>query len=405
MSYSVTTLKSELEGILHGTTLNKIQNISGVINRAARQVLEDVDPQETQRQVPLASQLFTNVFNYPCPSDLKGQKIIDIKPQVQRTLRDRLNQNYSQDFDVFKEYTLQPMFNVDFNSSLKTLNIDVPNIIAGTVVNQAESITANGTWFTGGTASNLSVDNINFVAGGGSLQFDLAAGANPSTGFLENFNMTSLDLSTQLDQSTWFIWTYLPIASDFISVKLRWGSSTGAYYHRTVTVTQQNTAFQNGWNLLSFAWDGATVVGVPDPSAINYVRVDWNYDGVAQTAVRLNNIVSSMGTIFNCRYYSKFMFRNSSTGAFQETTTDDSNLINLDTDSFNLMLFKVADFCAQQLYAKDSSFDIAYFGNQYLAALTKYQSMYKSEITKPKSQYYRQPAPSWSRFFGRGFFY
>ncbi len=52
-TYNVQDLKNDLTGILHGTTTNQIQNLDGVINRAARQLLLDVDPQETKRIVEL----------------------------------------------------------------------------------------------------------------------------------------------------------------------------------------------------------------------------------------------------------------------------------------------------------------------------------------------------------------
>jgi hypothetical protein len=67
---------------LHGTTLSQVENISGVFNRAARQLLLDIDPQETKRIEQLASPIFYQVYDYAPPADLKGQKIIDIFPQV-----------------------------------------------------------------------------------------------------------------------------------------------------------------------------------------------------------------------------------------------------------------------------------------------------------------------------------
>jgi hypothetical protein len=82
MSYSVGTLLSDISGVVHGTTTNKIPNVYGVINRAARAVLLDVDPKETQRIVQLAGQLFNDVYDYPCPTDLKGDRIVDLRPQA-----------------------------------------------------------------------------------------------------------------------------------------------------------------------------------------------------------------------------------------------------------------------------------------------------------------------------------
>jgi len=48
---NITTLLNDIASVVHGTTINKIPNVYGHINRAARAVLLDVDPNETQRIV------------------------------------------------------------------------------------------------------------------------------------------------------------------------------------------------------------------------------------------------------------------------------------------------------------------------------------------------------------------
>lgn len=175
MAYSVQDLKNDLEGILHGTTNNQIQNLDGVINRAARQLLLDVDPQETKRTLEFVSPVFNTVFEYALADDVKGNKIIDIRPQVQRLPRDVWTQAYNQAFDVWKQniYASQDMFTMNFNTGLKSIKINAPNLNPPVVVNQVEAIATNGTWETGNDAENLAVDNVNYVQGAGSLMFDL----------------------------------------------------------------------------------------------------------------------------------------------------------------------------------------------------------------------------------------
>jgi len=77
------------------------------------------------------------------------------------------------------------------------------------------------------------------------------------------------------------------------------------------------------------------VVGSPNITKIAYV-----YIGVTVTSnqigIKVDNIVSNMGVYRTVEYYSNYLFRDASTGAFQETVTDTSNLINLDTESYNL---------------------------------------------------------------------
>ena len=81
---------------------------------------------------------------------------------------------------------------------------------------------------------------------------------------------------------------------------------------------------------------------------------------------RINLVECILGTILEYEYYSKYLFRDAVTGAFQETVTDDSNLINLDTESYNL-LFNLTTFLAvQQQQGLDAMFyDGNFFGQAY----------------------------------------
>lgn len=401
MSYSIQTLKNDLTGVMHGTTLNQVYNINGVINRAARQLLLDVDPQETKRILEFVSPVFNTVFDYAIAPDVKGNKIVDIRPQVQRLPRDIWLQSYNQAFDIAKEniYASADMFTINFNTGIKTIRINAPYLNPPVFIDYIDSISNNGTWATGGTASNLSVNNSNYVGGSGSLQFDITSGA----GWIENSTLQAVNLSEVLNQSYLFTNTYVPNASDLTSVELRWGSSSANYYHATVTQTQAATAFQNGWNLEQFIWANASVVGTPNPASITYARITLNV--TASMAGCLINVLDSiLGSILQYEYYSKYLFRDAITGAFQETVTDDSNLINLDTESYNLLFNQVALLIAQQLQGVDALFyDATFFGNAYAQGLQRYMAMYKSEVQKPQSSYYAMPNTRYNRWLGLRF--
>lgn len=403
MSYSIQTLKNDLQGALHGTQLNQITNLDGVINRAARQLLLDCDPQETKRTMEFISPVFNTVFEYPIAADVKGNRIIDIFPQINRLPKDIWIQAYNQAFDVGKQniYQSQNMFTMDFNSGIKTLRVNAPYLNPPLTINQVDSLTDNGLWYAGGTATNLAVNNTNFVQGAGSLQFDTTAGA----GYIENTTMTPLDMTAHYNQSSLFVWVYIPTAANLTSVNLRWGSSASNYYTSTATQTQGGTAFVNGWNLCEFVWSSSTVVGAPNYKSIGYARVTLNMTGT-NTACKVDAINSILGTVLSYEYYSKYLFRNAATGAFQETVTDDSNLINLDTETYNLLFNKVAYFAVQQQQGIDATFyDGTFFENQYQQGLARYKALYKSEVQPPQSTYYKQPDVSNSRFIGRRFNY
>jgi len=397
-NYSVLNAKSDLTGIVHGTTLNQITNLNGLFNRAARQLLQDLDPAETIRY-SLIGPVFDQVFDYSCPIDLKGTKIIDIAPQVNR-LGNVFLSRYNQDFDIAKTFSLQDLFTITYNGSIKVLKLNFSQAPSPIVVDTMSSITDNGTYSVSGGGANLSVDSQNFVVGGSSLKFDLSLGQ--STGYVQNTTLTTVDLTDTLNEGTQFLWVYLPNASSVTAIELRWGSSTSNYYSLSVTTTQSGTAFQNGWNLLSFNWSSASTTGTPVITDINFVRVTFSYDSTLQTGVHVNGLTSQLGSLLNVEYYSECLFRDSLTLAFQATVTDDSNLINLELDSYNIYLNQLSYLVCQQLQGSDAQgFDAGFFLTSYQEGIKKYKAMYKGQVQKPQSNYYHLPFRGFNRFIGR----
>lgn len=401
MPYNITRLSSDVEAVLHGTTIDQITNLYGLYNRAARQLLLDVDPMETKRIAPIANTVFNQVYSYPVPVDLKGNKIVNLFPQTYQNYQNNYTQTYNKNFNLGLQVSQVPSMTVLFDTGVKTIQINAPFITQGNVdVNDASSINTDGLWSTGGDANNLTVDNINYISTNGALQFNLDG--STGIGNLVNTTNPNVNLQYQENQGTMFLWTYLPTASDFQSVTFQWGSSSSDYWEVTKTVTQQNTAFVNGWNLIAFPWLGASVTGTPDSTNISYLNVVWNYTiGTNQTAVKLDSIMCRMGTILNMEYYSKYLFRNPVTGAFQETVLTDSDLINLDTDTYNLFVWLCALYAVQQQAGSESGFDSVFFQNAYNESLMKYKLMYKSEVQKPTELYYKKPTNRYRNWSSR----
>lgn len=399
-TYNVSAMKQDLAGVLHGTTTNQITGLNNLINRAARTLLLDVDPQETKRTLEFVNPIYNSVYDYPISADVKGNKIIDIKPQGNRQPWQVWSQAYNQAFDVWKRgffANSRNMFTMNFNTGIKAIRINAPCLNIPVAINQAESTNDNGVWSTAGTASNIQTNNTNFIQGIGSVQFDAATGAAS----IVNSTMASVDLSNVMNQSSLFVWVYIPTGSNLASVSLQWGFDASNYYSLTVAQNQQGVAFQNGWNLCQFIWNNSATVGVPDPSAISFLQVilDVTAD---MPACLVNGIDSILGTILSYEYYSKYMFRDAITGAFQETVTDDSNLINLDTESYNLLFNLVAFMSMQQQQGLDALFyDANFFGQQYQTGLAEYKAAYKSETQKPQSTYYAEPYKGYGRYLGR----
>jgi hypothetical protein len=393
---NITTLLNDIASVVHGTTINKIPNVYGHINRAARAVLLDVDPKETQKIVQL-SQVFNNVFDYAIPTDVKGDRIIDLRMQAGRDPSEIFVQDYATTFDSQKSLGFSNAIYTQWNTGVKSIRIEAPTLKSPVVVTDTSSLTG---WTVTSGAQNLSLDTTNNVAGGGALVFDLAAGS--ATGSIEISTLNPIDMTTNVNVDTEFFWVYLPTGSAVTSINLKLGSDyTANYYTYTVTTNQQGNAFVNGWNLIACPWASATLVGSPTLTAYDSVQVTFSYNSTLQTGVKFCNLTSNTGYIFELQYYSKYIFRDSTTNAFQETVvdgTDDNKLINLDTESYNLLFNKTVFFIAQALQGNDAQYDATFWDSEYTNALKRYRAQNPSEAIKKGESYYTTPNKSYNRF-------
>lgn len=401
MPYTVQTLVNDIVSGTHGTTANKIPNLYGIINRAGRSVLLDVDPKETQRIVQLA-QVFNSVYDYACPVDVKGDRVIDIRPQAGRKPWDIYPQGYEQDFDANKGWSFDNMLYTQWNTGVKSLRIDAPSLTAPITVCDTSTITG---WTATAGAQNISLDTTNNVAGGGAIVFDLAAGS--FTGSIQISTLNPVNLSSKANIDTEFYWVYLPSGTAVTALTLRWGSDvTANYYTYTVSVNQQGTAFVNGWNLIAVPWVSATKVGSPVLTAIDSVELIPTYNGTLQTGLKFCNLTSNTGYIFESVYYSKYLFRDASTSAFVEMladATDNGKLVNLDTDSYNLLVNKCLFYVAQSLQGADAEYDATFWAGEYNTALTRYRALNPSEAMVKASSYYTVPNGKGYGRFNPGF--
>lgn len=402
-NYTISDVGNELQAMMHGASLNQISNLYGVYNRASRRVLTDVDPQET-KVTKQFGQVWDGVFDYTMDTDVKGNKIIDFFPQAARQLTDNFSQNYNKDFDLWKNFTFIPDFTLKYSNGLRTLRVNAANLFTGIQINAADGVSTNGTWATGGNATNIQSNNQRFTDGAaGAVSFTLSQTGITSTGYVENSTMGAVDLTNHYNNAYIFFQVYLPTASGISNIDLRFGTDSSNYYEfATLTTDYMGNAWVNGWNQLGASWTTATTTGSPTLTSIKYIRVTFTYNGTVQTQVLINQIYSRLGVYFNYEYYSKYLFRDGTTGVFKEKVTADSDVVNLDTDGFNLFLYASGLEAIEQQQGLAALFgDENNFESKYADGLAEYTSKYKSEIIKPKSYYYRTPSVGYRRFLGR----
>lgn len=379
---TIADFQTRLEGKIHSRNIDQVNDFFGLCLEAAGNVLNQIDPRTTKRKSQITNAIYDEIDRYVLPSDLKADAVIDIERQASRTISDNFNQVGSETFSLNKT---AESFSVEDNSGVRTLRLSASGLKGGVTVHTCDSLTINGTWSAGGSATNLIADTLNFISGSGSIKFDVAAAGSSS--YIENTTFTAVDLSNVKNTGALFVWVYIPDTTVITSVNLRWGSSSTNYYAVTVTATQDNTAFVTGWNLLRFDWSGLTPTGTPVDTAIDYLRVTFNHSASATTSCRVDSIIARIGTIYNILYYSKYLFRTSS-GTWIEKPTLTTDIINLDTDEYNLFLYEMAELVAQELQKKDASFDVKYWMAKKKEVWDEYKRRNKSQSQKRQSSYY-----------------
>jgi len=394
MPYLISDLKNAIARKLHGTTANKLTDFYGLLYDVAVRCQTDCDFEETRRTVALATPLYGQAaFDYACPADVKGNRIIDLRPQANRQRNNITTQQNSQDFDIGKANVLAgSKIEVRWNGYVKTLRAALP-VKANVLINACDSVDGNGTWSVGGGASDIETDNLYFTQGTGSLKYSLNGDSH-----IINTTMTAVDLTNYEDVGVIFAWAYCQSTLP-TSMTLRWGSdATANYWSKAVTTQWDGTAFKEGWNLLGFEWQSATETGAPVVTTIDSLRFDTAITG-AVTPVYFDSVVCSLGSIYEAEYYSKYMFRDSA-GAFKERVTADTDLLNLDTDSYGVFTECLAYYAAQQQQGKDSGYDIKVFQANYDNAVLSYNRLYPSQAKKVTGSYYKVKRSSYASKLG-----
>lgn len=382
---NITSLKSELAGMTHSGTVNKIRNFNELCKRAAGNVIAKIDPRETRRITNLTNALHDDIYDYAAPSDLK--RVIDLRPQVNRDPSDNFSQWFAEEFDKYKD-RWDDLFQIRHNDGTKSLRISKNIDPAPITLHSMNSLTDNGTVAIVGTASGLKIDTLHYITGSKSIEVDL-----PATGDgIQITDFSDVDLSDHDEIAEQFIRFYLDTATDLAnltSVTPIWGNDLTANYWTGVAQTTQadGTAFRVGWNTIRTPWNTATETGTVAPATIDNLKLTFATTG-AITNLRIDFWSSSIGEIFEIEYYSKYLFR-STAGTWLEKPTSDEDLINLDSDTFNIFTYECLMEASQQMQGSDAGFDIEYAKNQLKELYTKHRENAPTEKIRPQSRYYK----------------
>lgn len=373
-----------------------ISNILRLANRATTFVTNDIDLRSTKRMAFLSPGLNENQYDYQAPTDLKELALVDIRKVAARQEYDKFNLVTTEYFDRNKANN-KNLVCVEDRDWIKKLRIsadlDEPTSYE-VVVSDCESLTADGNWAASGNASNLTLDSDWFVHGIASFNFDMAT--SYTSGLLTVSNLTSVDLSDFETGGSIFVIVYIPDTTGLTSFKLRIGSDASNYYEKTVTVTNENLAFYTGINLLRFDFASATKTGTVDMENLDYVRLEIVGAGTATASTdwRLDYIVARRGRPHEIWYYTKYPWQSSS-GTYLENSTATTDLLNADTEEYDLFVLKLKELIAIDAEEFTAAAD---FASLYKNKKITYQSNYPSERLKMIQQitkFQDSPGESW----------
>lgn len=394
-NYSRTTLKTDVADMISGIISDAA--LIRVANDAVREVVGDFDLKSTKRKAALSPNLFDDIYQYTCPSDLS--RLIDINPQVSRGRFDYWKLVTTEEFNRLKEDKRVDRFGdpVDIKHSqwlgdnlvalaerdfVRKLYISRPIDDTGFTI---DPLSAVGNWVVFGDGENLTKDSANYVKGSASLNWDISAVGGTTAG-ISNSSLDSFSIADYLSEGTIFVWAYITSATNLTNYILRIGSTSAAYYSITVTTNSEGNAFEAGWNLLRFSMANKSTTGSPTSTAITYVAIYMTKAAgkISETDYRFNDLIIKIGNHYDVWYYTSYGWQ-SAAGAYLENSTADTDLLNADTEEYMLIKEKMAELGEQ--YLKNYN-EADRHAKKYIGMMANYKLFNPSEAMTLTQTYY-----------------
>ena len=384
MSFNYT--RAQLKSAINAGIQNRqgmIVDFDETINKTVRLCMKNLDFATAIRKVLLAPSLYNGIYDYPCPSDLSQQKIIDIPAQAGR-----------QDGEFFlissTEFDIQhPRSTVALgdDNGTRTLKINSSVDSKSIVISELDSATSGGgTWSAFGGVTNIVADTDNYIKGAGSLKFDIDNTSSTTAGIV-NTSITSLDITDYFGgTSSIFVWAYITSTTYLTNYILRFGSDSSNYYSKTVTTQHDGTTFDNGWNLLRFDISSLTTTGTPNKAAIKYAAIYMTKTTakLSESSYRFDYLVLKRGVIHNVEYYSGCGWQGTD-GTYKENSTDDLDVLVAGADEYEIICAKGIETAAREV----REYDIAKeHGGIYDAEVKTYKNQNPSKAKIMTSEYY-----------------
>lgn len=382
-------LKSQLARKFRGASLDDVQGLSDftLFGEAASNVLSEIDPYETVRLHRFS--LFADVPDYGPPSDLKGKKVIDPRPQDGRA-GEEYSQTFTKEFDRDREIG---KVSVEIMDGVKVLRVNG----AGEASQRVDQTQATTEWAASGGATGLELDEVIRLDNSDTLRVDLgAAGGYIEAGVAGT--MTQVDIDDMLLIGSFFRKIYIPTAANaaaITSVSLRIGSSSGAYH--TIAGAPHLGSYRVGVNLIRFDWADRVATGSPDFTATDYERLTF-VTTAAIADLRIAPMNCKLPLPYETPYYSNCLFTNAAGTTWLTTPTVDTDVVLLEEEAKNIFFYECCKLVAEDLSLDDEAlkFQRKLYGSQPTRTsaqpttdglYAQYRAQKPTEALRPQSRY------------------
>lgn len=393
--YTVYNIAKDVTRKIHG---GDIPDLQAALDEGRRNMIKNIQPTEMIRKAYMEQALYDQVHKYAIPYDMSYDNLIEIKLVSNYRNVDTLNHPlelvYRRRFDQYRK-NARNVIAIEYENGVKYALINHPKGLKECqhlMVNDVNSLTANGSWNVGGNVINLRLDELNHITRNASLSFDI--NDSSSTGFIENFTMNPVDMSDYLNVGACFSWLSLPIPKEMVAVKITLGSNqtnlTTDFYTSTINQPHDNNEFVDGWNLLKYMLNDLSSVGNPNPKSIGFVRFDFTTTGKPIPSCNIDNIVIRKGVVYEMLYDSAFCVIDAISGAWKQFTTTNSDILPVEEDTYQILMLETAVSVQKELYGNNfgASTDVTGIQNELTAVYAAYKVNHTDESIQPTDDSY-----------------
>lgn len=384
-------LNTKIHGRIDNLNLNDTNTERDLINSAVRTTLSEIDLRGSIREAVLVPNLMDNQYDYVLPTDVKGDKIIDLRPQNtdSRGEFETYDLVTPSEFDRRKkiEKGIYTILNDDLTRFLRVA-ADVDDVTV--VISELETVNNPDTWEgIGNTAdSDVKTDADDFIQGDGAVRFsDTAVGAGDSVIGIENRAISPFNISPFLARGSFFVYGKLDTGDSSINtINIRLGSDSSNYYSFSDSTQNDCSAFQTGWNLLRTDASSRVTTGTPVDTAIDYAAIFWGRDSGTHldTDFAFDYLIAKRGKYYNLSYYSRNVWQDTTFTRVENSTADSQELVLLN-DEIEVVSAKAAELASQ--FLRDNE-DAGYWNKEYERLKGNYLLSHPSQANVMTYHYY-----------------